>query len=340
MSLKKRGNTWWIDFTTPGGSRVRRTAGTSDKAQAQELHDQLKAEAWRVVKLGEKPRRTWDEAALKWLDEKELEGKASLRDDKAKLRWLIPHLSEKFLDEISSELIAEIGKVKARESTKPTANRHLALIRSILRMAANDWKWIDFAPRVKLYPEPKRRVRWITPEQAKQLLGVLPNHQRSLTLFALATGLRQGNVLGLEWSQVDLERQVAWVFGDQAKGDEDIHISLNDTAMSVLRAEWGKHPTHVFTYAGKPIKQANTRSWRAALRKVGIENFRWHDLRHSWASWLVQNGTPLYTLQEMGAWKSAEMVRRYAHLAPANFRQHACVVDQVLHGTNTAHSRK
>lgn len=338
MSLKKRGSTWWIDFTTPGGSRIRRTAGTTDKAQAQELHDQLKAEAWRVAKLGEKPRHTWDEAVLKWLDEKELAGKASLRDDKAKLRWLAPYLRGKFLDEISSELIAEIGKAKVRQSTKSTANRHLALIRSILRMAALDWQWIEHAPRVKLYPEPKRRVRWITPEQARQLLDVLPSHQRSLMLFALATGLRQGNVLRLEWAQVDLARQVAWIFGDQAKGDEDIHVSLNDTAMSVLRAEQGKHPIYVFTYAGKPIKQANTKSWRAALEKVGITNFRWHDLRHSWASWLVQNGTPLYTLQEMGAWKSAEMVRRYAHLAPANFRQHACVVDQVLNGTNTAQS--
>lgn len=338
MSLKKRGNTWWIDFTTPGGSRIRRTAGTTDKAQAQELHDQLKAEAWRVAKLGEKPRHTWDEAVLKWLDEKELAGKASLRDDKAKLRWLAPYLRGKFLDEISSELIADIGKAKVRQSTKSTANRHLALIRSILRMAALDWQWIEHAPRVKLYPEPKRRVRWITPEQARQLLDVLPSHQRSLMLFALATGLRQGNVLKLEWAQVDLARQVAWIFGDQAKGDEDIHVSLNDTAMSVLRAEQGKHPIYVFTYGGKPIKQANTKSWRAALEKVGITNFRWHDLRHSWASWLVQNGTPLYTLQEMGAWKSAEMVRRYAHLAPANFRQHACVVDQVLNGTNTAQS--
>lgn len=143
-----------------------------------------------------------------------------------------------------------IGKAKIRQSTKSTANRHLALIRSILRMAALDWQWIEHAPRVKLYPEPKRRVRWITPEQARQLLDVLPMHQRSLMLFALATGLRQGNVLRLEWAQVDLARQVAWIFGDQAKGGEDIHVSLNDTAMSVLRAEQGKHPIYVFTYGG------------------------------------------------------------------------------------------
>lgn len=71
MSLFKRGKTWWFDFTTASGERVRRSAGTDDKTQAQELHDKLKAESWRVAKLGEKPRRTWDEAAYKWLMETE-----------------------------------------------------------------------------------------------------------------------------------------------------------------------------------------------------------------------------------------------------------------------------
>ncbi|NKG36097.1 hypothetical protein CAP43_15045 [Acinetobacter junii] len=73
-----------------------------------------------------------------------------------------------------------------------------------------------------------------------------------------------------------------------------------------------------FTYRKKPIGNINTRAWRKALERAGIVNFRWHDLRHTWASWLVQNGTPLYDLQEMGGWQSSEMVRRYAHLAPAN----------------------
>lgn len=69
MSLFKRGSTWWIDFTTPSGERIRRTAGTSSKAEAQELHDKLKAQAWRVQRLGDKPRHTWDDAGYKWLTE-------------------------------------------------------------------------------------------------------------------------------------------------------------------------------------------------------------------------------------------------------------------------------
>src|SRR3990167_8689363 len=76
----------------------------------------------------------------------------------------------------------------------------------------------------------------------------------------------------------------------------------------------------VFTYCGKPIKQCNTKAWKKALKRVGIENFRWHDLRHTWASWHVQNGTSLQELQQLGGWSSFEMVLRYAHLSGDHLR--------------------
>lgn len=104
----------------------------------------------------------------------------------------------------------------------------------------------------------------------------------------------------------------------------------------MLQRQRGKHLEYVFTYRDKPIRWPNTRGWRSALVRAGIENFRWHDLRHTWASWLVQHGTPLYDLQEMGGWKSAEMVRRYAHLAPAQMARNAAVIDSLLHVTTTS----
>lgn len=190
---------------------------------------------------------------------------------------------------------------------------------------------------MKLYAEAKRRVRWITAEQVSALLKELPVHQRDVVLFALATGPRQSNVSKLRWDQVDLARQTAWIPGDKAKGKEDIHVSLSQMSVELLERQIGKHPKVVFTYAGRPLGQVNTRGWRSTLKRAGIINFRWHDLRHTWASWLVQNGTPLYDLQEMGGWKSVEMVRRYAHLAPAHMVKHAEVVGSLLSGTNTAH---
>jgi integrase len=133
-----------------------------------------------------------------------------------------------------------------------------------------------------------------------------------------------------------LGRRTASVHSDDAKNGDDLHESLNELAIDVLQRQRGKHPERVFTYKGKPINWANTRGWRSALVRAGISNFRWHDLRHTWASWLVQHGTPLYDLQEMGGWKSAEMVRRYAHLAPAQMARNAAAIDALLHDTITS----
>ena len=136
-----------------------------------------------------------------------------------------------------------------------------------------------------------------------------------LAIFSLATGLRAANVTGLEWSQVDEERKLCWVHPDQAKARKAIAVPLNAEALAIVRKQTGIHPTHVFSFRGKPIVQVSTKAWYGALKRVGIQNFRWHDLRHTWASWHVQQGTPLFVLQELGGWESAEMVRRYAHLA-------------------------
>jgi integrase len=109
---------------------------------------------------------------------------------------------------------------------------------------------------------------------------------------------------------------VAWIHGDQSKTGRPIGVPLNDEAIAVLRKQLGGHPTYCFTYRGKKVFQVNTKAWQGALRKAGIENFRWHDLRHTWASWHVQNGTPIHVLQELGGWSEIKMVQRYAHLAP------------------------
>lgn len=89
-----------------------------------------------------------------------------------------------------------------------------------------------------------------------------------------------------------------------------------------LESQRGKHAQSVFTYQGAPIVQLNTKAFRKALAGAGIEGFRWHDLRHTWASWHVQNGTPLHVLQELGGWASSDMVRVYAHLSIEHLREH------------------
>jgi integrase len=98
----------------------------------------------------------------------------------------------------------------------------------------------------------------------------------------------------------------------------------------------------VFSYRGQPVVQLSTKAWYAALERAGIEDFRWHDLRHTWASWHVQNGTPLFALQELGGWESPGMVRRYAHfgadhLAPYAQRLGAVrAIEAEIDGTNSS----
>jgi integrase len=284
---------------------------------------------WRACKLNDKPNYVWDDAGYKFL--LETQHKATHQEDKAKLNWLQQHLRGVLLSKIDRQLIARIGEIKAQEASPSTANRYLALIRSILRKAVYEWEWLDKAPKIRMYREPKRRVRWLKKEQVINLLSFLPEHQRDIVLFALATGLRQANVAGLEWSQVDMHRSVAWIHNDQAKGKKAFNVPLNSLSLSILARQSGKHPDRVFTYKGKPVANLNTRAWRNALKCAEIENFRWHDLRHTWASWLAQAGVPMNVLQELGAWESESMVRRYAHLAPSQLAHHSeAMVDQLL----------
>jgi integrase len=320
MSLYKRPNSryWWAKIRLPDGGCVCRSSGTGKRQEAQEWLDRTRADLWRVHRLGERPKYTWQDAVVRWSEEKA--DKATALEDRVKFRWLDGYLGGRLLHTITRDDVQAIGAAKARETSRATANRHLALVRAVLKRAAGPWQWIEKAPSVTLYPEAKRRVRWLNKEEATRLLNALPTHQKQLVRFALATGLRQANVLGLEWSDVDLERRTAWVHADEAKGGEAIGVPLNDEAMAVLREELGKHWLRVFTYKGRPLGQANTRAWRNALKRAGIKNFRWHDLRHVWATWHVMAGTTLGELQELGAWKSELMVKRYAHFAPEHLR--------------------
>jgi integrase len=333
MSLKKRGPVYWIDFVAPNGARVRRSTQTGDKAQAQELHDKLKSELWRQQRLGDRPKRIWQDAAVRWLREQAHE--ATIEEDKRKLRWLDRFLADRDLETINRAVIDGITEAKQAEGcSNATVNRMLSLVRAILRKCARDWEWLDRAPSVRLLKEPTRRIRFLSHEQAQALLRELPPHLQAMALFTLQTGLRRANVTGLTWEQVDLSRKLAWIHPDQAKARRAIAVPLNETAMQVLRAQKGQHPVYVFTFRGRKVLQVSGAAWYRALERAGIEDFRWHDLRHTWASWHVQNGTPLYALQELAGWETEKMVRRYAHLSAEHLAAFAGNVER--HGTNLA----
>lgn len=315
MSLFKRKDSpyWWIKITH-NGKPIQRSTGTTDIAKAQEYHDKLKASLWDQERLGIKPRYSWKDAVIRYLAE--TSGKATQETDKTHLRWLDPYLHDLMLDEINRDLLEKVmAKRIAGKVANSTVNRTMEIVRAVLRKAAYDWEWLDRVPKVRMLPEPKRRIRWITKDEADRLIKVLPSHLAAMVKFSLETGLRRANVTGLQWSQIDLVRRAAWIHPDQAKARKAIAVPLSINAVNIIREQIGKHSTHVFSYHGNTITQVNTKAWRAALVKVGIKDFRWHDLRHTWASWHVQAGTPLHVLQELGGWECVEMVRKYAHFS-------------------------
>ncbi len=329
---------WWISIivVTEGvAKRVRKSAGTENKQQAQEYHDTLKAEAWKQSKLGEKPRYLWNDAAVRYLKEAELNGKASIESDRSAIRWLHPYLGGKFLDQITKSLMNSIIAAKKKPHTftykgtgqkrdfKPgvdTVNRMLATLRGVLHKARDEWEWIDKVPSISMLQGSVSRVRWITREEANRLISYLPPHLAAMCEFSLQTGLRRANVTHLKWSQIDLKEKTAWIESEDVKNRKNLAIPLSDKALSILQEWRGKSKDWVFPYKGKPVFQTGTKAWYTALEKARIDNFRWHDLRHTWASWHVQGGTPLHALQVLGGWSSYVMVLRYAHMGTDHLR--------------------
>ena len=336
MALWNRAGIYYVKLRAPDGSLIRRSTGTSDRQKAEEYHDRLKAELWDLMRLKVKPKRTWDEAALRWLQEKK--HKRSYGDDVYRIRWFTGFLRGRTLDQIDRDLIDRIISRNLSRTSPATKDLYVALVRAIFRRAMREWEWIDTMPAFKTYRRgDNSRVRWLTPAEAERLLAELPEHQQEMMLFALATGLRQRNILHLTWDQVDFGRRQATIGGSDTKNGQPLGVPLNDLAMSVLERQQGKHRVRVFTYRGRPVEQVNTKTWKSALKRARIRDFRWHDLRHTWASWLRQQDVPTWVLQELGGWKSESMVRRYAHMSVKHLRPYA---DQLNFEVTAADSAK
>ena len=319
--LFRRGRVWQIDKVVKGYGRLRESTGTTDRREAEDFLAEKLARIGEWVSQGVQVDRTFAEAAAKYLSE--MSHIRTIDETIRCIDWLVGQIGDVRLVEIEPAMIDRLILFRQEQgNVNATINRFMEKLRAILTKAV-EWQWIITAPKVRLLKMPKNRIRWIREDEAKRLLTELPSHLRAMAAFTLATGLRESNVTGLEWSQVDLGRRVAWIHPDQFKTGNALGVPLNDDAISIIRGELGKHLTQVFTYKGKPVSRCNNHAWRKALVRAGIENFRWHDLRHTWASWHVMAGTPLHVLQQLGGWKSYDMVLRYAHLSPEHLAGYA-----------------
>jgi len=263
----------------------------------------------------------WDFSVEYW--KKQQQGKSSYKNNLLIINWLDQYLQNKYLHEITTDLIEKIARDKEKQGVKgSTVNKTLALIKNILKKAEQAG-YIEKVPHIFRRDEPLGRDRWLKEEEAQRLISVLPAHQKDIVAFALATGLRKSNILKLEWDVINFERKHAYIKAKHSKNKKPIAVPLNTIALDILNKRFysfDKHERYVFTYQGKKIQQITTKAWRNALKLAGIKDFRFHDLRHTWASWHIQNGTTVHELQQLGGWSKMDMVQRYAHLSSDHLR--------------------
>lgn len=322
MSIYRRpgSDAWYLSIRHAGG-RTRRSLATTDRREAQRLHDELKARLWQQKRAG----KSLADAFVAWIKAADRS-----RQELSAVVQIRTHFPDRPLfecDDVSfAEAFGDLGPA--------TYNRLANIYRAALRIAESKG-WLDRAPKVTRRKVPTRDFRFLSGPEWERLRAKLPPHLRPMAEFALATGLRWSNVAGLEWSRVSLERRVAWIPATQAKARRAISVPLSDEAIAALRAaqayrralpkRWHERADAcglVFTYCGRPIGSAKT-GLHNACKAAKVVGFRWHDFRHTWASWHVMNGTPLAVLQKLGAWESPEMVQRYAHFEPEHLTAYA-----------------
>ena len=337
MPLYRRAGSpfWWVRI----GRKTRQSTGTTDKGKAREFEQVLKDRLWRREKLGDRGAVPWSEVAQRWLTD----SKRSRKRDREFLAWLEPRIGTHAVSDVADpDALEEIRKDGLEAGwTHSTVDRLMTTVRSILRKA---WKWryLTQAPIVPMYGEQETEPRWFTHAEFDRLVEELPPHLQLAARFAVLTLLRMRSQSRLTWDRVDLRQRIAWIPGAQMKAGRTHGFPLSKEAVKVLRLAKTLNPTgeRVFQYDGKPVDDFNTGAFRKAMARAGIEGANWHTLRHTGASWAVQNGVTLPELMVLGGWKSYRMVLRYAHLAPSNAASAAEKVAQRAHSQKPASKRK
>ncbi len=356
--LRLRGGIWQVDVTV-AGCRVVRSTLTANREEAERFRDQLRAELWRVGVAHEAPRVTFLQGATAYLEDREgrLRDIETVRD---RLRWICKQIGNLAITDIDAPRIRQllalrrkqgvVRMIQLRDGSKKrvqvadtvadaTLDRYGAAISAVLHHCQKQGWLKATVPKVeRLSPMRKGVPKFLTAEQAAELIAHLPEHHVPMIRFALATGLRRSNVTGLTWDRVDLARRKAWILAADAKGKRDIPVPLNEDAHAVLCGQLGKHPTLVFPYKGRRVTRVTGTAWRKALEAAGLPiTTRFHDLRHTWASWHAMNGTPTKILQQLGGWRDASMVEVYATLAQEVVSDYAGNARPVSLVTNRQH---
>jgi integrase len=328
--LIKRGDTWHIAKTICG-KRIRESCQTSDLAEA-ERYLMHRAEEIRLTALyGVRPKRTFREAATRYLQEAT---KATLCEDARQLKYLDPYIGDLHLEAVHMGTLQQFikdrrhhGKRKdehqEKDVRKRTINTALQTVRHILNLAASEWldergqTWLPHAPKIKLLREDDKKEPYpLSWEEQTRLFAELPAYLAKAAHFAVNTGCRDQEVCNLlwEWEQPvpQLNTSVFIIPAHAVKNRTDRLVVLNRLARAVVQEMRGAHPTHVFSLKGKPLYSMYGTVWKNARKRAGLPDVRVHDLKHSFGRRLRAAGVSFEDRQDLLGHKSNRITTHYS----------------------------
>ncbi len=311
---KRKGSPyWWVTWNGQDGKRHRRSSGTRDRKLAEALAAKWLKDGFMERHFGKTREVPFGEALLRYA---KVQKRDHARTFKRSTRHRLKRLQEWFgtytISEITLSVVQDYMDERLETVSLATAQREVTVLRAILNKAYREGT-LDRAPRVPKFKAIKSRDRWLTPQEEERLVAAAPRHLVPIIRFAVDTGGRVSEILSLDWRDVDLTNRRAR-FRDTKNG-EDRTVRLCDRATATLAGLGPKDSGSVFTFRGRSIDSVRV-GFNKARRIAGLEDVRFHDLRHTFASRLVQGGVPLYDVMHLMGHKSLDMVQRYAHLAP------------------------
>jgi len=225
--------------------------------------------------------------------------------------------------------LAATSRQTGKLLSQAAVNRPLATLRAMLRMARDKWEVLAKVPHIKLEKEDQSRLRWLTPEEAERLFSACRAsrnpHLVDLVEFCVFTGLRQAEALELTWECVERARGV--ILLEETKSGKRREVPLNGRADAVLLRRQPQESGLVF---GARSFDHFRSAWETAVDRAKLADFRFHDLRHTFASWAVQQGATLQEVKDLLGHSSLAMTLRYAHLAPERLRTAVSRLDGII----------
>ncbi|KAA3634549.1 MAG: site-specific integrase [Proteobacteria bacterium] len=337
---------WWASYVEASGKRTRRSTGTEERKEAEALLAKWKVEIHQQRHWDAEPVRTYDELMLAYL--KAAKGlKRSHDRDLHSARKLYETFTGKSLHEISPSNVRDyVSKRKSAGVSNATVNKEIGLLSAAMNWARKELDWdIPNPAQGRRLREATGRVRWLTRAETTNLLHAAQTvpqapHLADFIRLGLFTGMRSGEMLGLEWKRVDLRENLVYLDGEHQKSGRVGSVPLNREARAALLARASFRSEHcpdspwVFCdKEGERIKSIK-RSFATACRRAKIVDFRPHDLRHTCAAWLVQAGMPMSEIRDLLRHSSVQVTERYAHLAPHNVRR---AVDSLVNESRFSH---